>query len=110
MSYPNATSAYGLMDLSGGAPEWIEDPIYGIADPNAIFGRLADGVGSGAGAGYFDPDRMNLDTAEWYNGGEQQLIGQFDWLGLRLASPVPSGPAMLVVVSGIMVVTWRKRS
>lgn len=89
MSYPDATSAYGLMDLSGGTYEWVEDPIYSAIDPNAIFGRLVDGAPSLAGSDYFDSDTSNSDAAEWYTGGEQTLIGEFHH-GLRVAGVIPS--------------------
>jgi hypothetical protein len=110
MSYPDATSAYGLLDLSGGATEWIEDPVYSQLDPNAVYGRLADGMLPTAGASYSNPDFTNEDTAEWFTAGEQELIGVFYLTGLRLGSPIPTGPATVVVASGLLILTRRNRS
>ncbi|MBL0921461.1 MAG: SUMF1/EgtB/PvdO family nonheme iron enzyme, partial [Phycisphaerales bacterium] len=76
-SYPHVQSPWGLLDLSGGAMEWMED----IDDPTQPLDRLVSGssiyqTGLEPGIG----DRLG-----WF--GE---VGPASMFGVRLASVIPS--------------------
>ncbi len=100
-SYPQTASAYGLLDLSGGASEWLEDWVrYGVpGEPTED--RLWDGAYI-----WQDPNlepEQSRDLA-YRTGGANPQLGLVT-LGLRLASiPGPSagaaGLVFLVLAGG----------
>lgn len=84
-AYPETTSAYGLLDLSGGASEWLED----IRVNSNFTDRRWDGS-SVAGPLIADDARRS--------GSDSPTAGSVD-IGLRIASiPSPSSLGMLGVL------------
>lgn len=105
-SYPQTTSAYGLLDLSGGASEWLEDWVrYGVPG-EAMEYRFWDGNNI-----WYPPLDPGQTPDLAYNMGgtfpDQGLVT----LGLRLASiPGPSvGAAWLVFMALVGGSTRRRR-
>jgi formylglycine-generating enzyme required for sulfatase activity len=90
-SYPNVRSPWGLLDVSGGVSEWLENS----AAQESRFYR-------GTAQFTFAPEFYDrLDTA---------VVGGSPWfggIGLRLASPIP-GPATPCVVFGFLLFFSRR--
>lgn len=93
-AYPNAQTPWGLLDASGGAAEWLEDRW-------STTGTDAQWEGSaGLGQSVFAPasvDRIDVHGAEgtWFPAS---------WVGLRIASVVPSPCWWPIVAVGL---SWR---
>lgn len=84
-SFPDVRSPWGLLDASGGAPEWNEEVIL----PEHPSGRGIDGdwAGSTTAYGWLD----HVSEAMW-------LGPDGHFAGLRVAGTVPSPPVALIVV------------
>ncbi|MCH7792591.1 MAG: SUMF1/EgtB/PvdO family nonheme iron enzyme [Planctomycetes bacterium] len=93
--YPNTGSLRGLLDTSGGRPEWTET----VA---SMPGRTRWKMGSRTGStGWFTDDRL-----DFFRQKSPQFFGQ----GLRLSSQVPSPGVVSVLGPGfILTLTRRKR-
>ncbi|MEC9374105.1 MAG: SUMF1/EgtB/PvdO family nonheme iron enzyme [Planctomycetota bacterium] len=86
-SYPDTMSPWGLLDLSGGEREWMENL--------AGNGRYVDGQRI-YDMGFFDMDRLDV-----ISGGVVGEGAQSNW-GMRLASSVPAPSALLVLSYGLV--------
>ncbi len=86
-AYPETQSYYGLIDITGGAREWME-----TASGDTGRDRRTDGswIGAGAGAAEF------YDVA-WRISGSISANHGHPLVGFRLASSVPAPPITLVL-------------
>lgn len=81
--YPEATSAYGLQDVSGGVIEWTDSKLVDLIASSRM------GHASAAGIGEFAPLFEDIDLLAY--GGNSLIQGK----GLRLATVVPTpAPAL----------------
>jgi len=94
-AYPQSQSPWGLLDTSGGAAEWDEEP-FNLPNPS-------DRGWFGASAG--DP-ATQLDSI--FGIGSEIPSFQYSWIGLRIASTVPS-PSGLVSISILSPFALRRR-
>jgi len=104
-SYPEATSFYGLLDLSGGTSELTEEPVSPPGEPP--LGRGIEGsftTGGPGSAEHFDLiwRRANAETPGLFDG--------FPFTGLRVASSVPTPSSLLIFVAWTPFLFNRKRS
>ncbi|MCL4219870.1 MAG: SUMF1/EgtB/PvdO family nonheme iron enzyme [Phycisphaerales bacterium] len=90
-SYPHAASPWGLLDGSGGESEWLES-FYG--DP---LGRFVDGSSWLGGAFHDEVDRFS-NSSPWYGAA-----------GLRLAGVIPGPYSGAALVTGLLMVSHRRR-
>lgn len=98
-SYPDAMTAYGLLDVSGGAKEWTE-----ASQAKApYFDRVFEGssISLYPGAVLFD--------AAWTPSGSTRPMNHRPDVGLRIASMVPTPGACVVLALGLFQVFRRKR-
>ncbi|GJM18132.1 MAG: hypothetical protein DHS20C14_03450 [Phycisphaeraceae bacterium] len=91
-SFPDAVSPWGLLDVSGGLPEWLENSLQGS---HTVF--LVDGSGTGLGW---------PDAEDWIDWRPQTFRPTTGSIGLRLAARVPT-PS--VVLPFLFVFAWRRR-
>jgi len=89
-SYPDVQSPWGLWDASGGAAEWTEEIIDWGEGPRF---RIVEGSWAGAHVSY-----SSLDAAYGYTADTPQFDFHY---GLRVASSVPTSPALLVILMGV---------
>ena len=90
-SFPSGASPYGLLDMSGNAPEWVAD-WYGIEYYAQSPARNPTGPGSG------DHDRRVVRGGGWHSGPDTaRCIARgastlrFSEMGFRCASSAPPG-------------------
>ncbi|HVZ93241.1 MAG TPA: SUMF1/EgtB/PvdO family nonheme iron enzyme [Phycisphaerales bacterium] len=81
-SYPWANAPWGLLDVSGGAEEWLEDATSGLNGPLARGWR---------GSGWGDDGYQTYDRNDW-----SFLTRVGSQIGLRVAS-VPTPGSLLVI-------------
>jgi len=94
-SYPKAASPWGLLDVTGGAQEWIEE-IHGDFEFRSL-------EGTGAGSPFVWLDRAGF--TQWERPAFLALLG-----GLRVVSVVPSpGSSALGLLVYALIVFRRKR-
>ena len=94
-SYPDTTSPWGLLDLSGGAQEWLEE-----TDPLYPYYRSLDGT-------YAACFPSSWDQAGSGSADYPHLRGA---AGLRIASSVPCSPTILTFAApGVALLTPRRR-
>jgi formylglycine-generating enzyme required for sulfatase activity len=99
-SYPDVQSAYGLLDLSGGASEWLEEwlspdrPNLRYVEGRAAFDSL-----------YPTPD-FNADDIDQPAEAYRPTLGL---AGLRIASAVPA-PSTLTLLISFTMFAFRRRS
>ena len=87
-SYPKTQSPWGLLDVSGGASEWLEDWLF----PDDFIDRVTDGTSIDTVlGGLTDPDRIGIG-----NIASTPDLGRRNF-GLRLASAIPA-PSSAVLV------------
>ncbi len=95
-AYPDSVSPWGLLDVSGGASEWLEEP----GDPVFLTSRGIDG----ARAGSTFATMLTQDSAG--QGGGLLPWGGGSIAGLRIASAVPGpgtlAPMALAIFGGIV--------
>jgi formylglycine-generating enzyme required for sulfatase activity len=98
-NYPDAQSAWGLFDISGGEKEWTES----LSDPG--FERSRYLLGSVAGdALYTFYDRIGWEAGDLAQSGWPQTEG-----GIRIAS-IPANPSGAVLLIGVLAFNVRKRT
>lgn len=95
-AYPQTLSPYGLLDLSGGASEWLEYSGTG----NRRTSRGLEGGWAGSGQEFIEYDRAGITTAL-----DPEYSGH---AGLRIVS-VPAPGAMLVLAWGLRTLIGRRR-
>ena len=95
-SYPNALSPWGLLDVSGGAREWLEDADGGL------YRHLAGSWN------YLGPVSASIDGLYDAGGGYGDPTGQT--VGLRIASQVPCPAAAWAAGLAFLVTSHRKRT
>ena len=96
-AYPDVQSPWGLLDLSGGAEEWVSTGAY-----NLRRNLLWSGAHAGSTWTIDDPDRVDDFGSAWpFNPGGSRSF--------RLASPVPGVPGVLVLVSGLCLIGEKQR-
>ncbi|MEM6733501.1 MAG: SUMF1/EgtB/PvdO family nonheme iron enzyme [Myxococcota bacterium] len=107
-SYPETQSPWGLLDLSGGAPEWTE----GWTMPNDVPVQEARiWQGNGAGTGTWNPDIpffFSNDLA-WEFGANRPDLS-FRPISFRVASVIPSPGTGAILAAGLALAGTRRRS
>lgn len=96
-AYKGFTSAYGLWDLSGGAREWVEEPIpydIGVYKVRGQFGSYA------GDRGYLDADHVQVLLSDYPAEG--------GFYGFRIAGQIPT-PSVMAVFVGIAGYASRRR-
>lgn len=91
-SYPNAVSPWGLLDGSGGAPEYLGEWIDGVLAMD----------GSMTGEHSFTSDRLDYATGVG--------LPDIPIAGIRLASRVPGPGGTIFALASFMLATRRRRS
>ncbi len=96
-SYANTKSPWGLLDLSGGAQEWLEETEAASPRFRSLDGTFAACL----------PPYLDADKAGFTDGAFPQSHGA---AGLRIASSVPSpaGMAMICILSASACITRRR--
>lgn len=102
-SYPNVQSPWGLLDISGGVREYLEDTGIGgyVMYPSAGFGRRE------AGSSAFDSLPTSSSDRLQYS-REANLSGH-PVRGLRIASAIPSSGGASVALIGLLGCAPRRR-
>jgi len=96
-SYPETTSPWGLLDVSGGSLEWTEGTVNN-------YGRITMGAQAGGGT---DDIFFSLDRIDRYSG--RNTTADFDTT-IRIASAVPAtGPGAACAIMFTFVLMRRKR-
>jgi hypothetical protein len=95
-SYPHAQSPWGLMDVSGGAREWMEEPL--LTPQGVVIDRGLNS--SWAGESFLDLDL--LYTYDHYSPNSHTG-------GLRVASSVPGPSGTLLIAFAGMLFSIRRR-
>jgi len=96
-SYPDVQSPWGLLDVSGGAMEWLEEPI--IYPDGQLYSRGLNGTYAGA----FSYE-LEMDLVHTFN-----PVSPGSWGGLRVASAVPAPGGLFVFVLSCVVNPSRRR-
>ena len=97
-AYTNFTSAYGLWDLSGGAREWLEEPIPASAGVYKVRGQFGSYAGDRS---YVSTDRIkNVDFDYPAEGG---------FYGFRIAGQIPAPSVTVAFVGSAGFLFRRKR-
>lgn len=99
-AYPDTVSPWGLLDASGGASEWLEEPV----SPGNLFVRGIDG----AHAGSQYSEMLSYDRASSLN-GYPPTLGVVSG-GLRIASAVPGVGTMPVVAIALLAIAGKRRT
>ncbi len=99
-SYPHVQSPWGLLDVSGGAHEWMQDAagFVGNAMPNS---RVLAGTSI-----YFSPPFM---PASFDRLGVFALTSPTQLAGVRIASVIPAPGAVWVALFGLAPLASRRR-
>lgn len=94
-SYPDTLSPWGLMDMSGGMREWLEDP------GGTMNVRLRKGSRRGGA--------LSWDSIDHLSGNFVNSFGSFDGLRLAGAIPTPSTFAPFAVLTLPLLARQRRR-
>jgi len=95
-SYPNTRSPWGLLDTAGGTKEWLES----VRIINDRTYRSTHGSFYGTGG--------NPESDRVYNLGGEFGNARTSYMGLRIASAVPSPSSLVVFFLGTAVCTFRR--
>ena len=96
-SYPDTTSPWGLLDLSGGAQEWLEE-----TDSTLRRFRGLDGTFAACFESYLEVDKAGATDGAFPS--------QRGAAGLRIASSVPCSPTILTFAApGVALLIPRRR-
>jgi formylglycine-generating enzyme required for sulfatase activity len=95
-AYPNTTSPWGLLDVTGGAEEWTEE-IKGQAEF-----RTTKGAGVAEAPEFYYLDQAGFEY--WQTPGFRGLLS-----GLRVASAIPSPGGVGLVPAVCLLAAWRRR-
>jgi formylglycine-generating enzyme required for sulfatase activity len=87
-AYPDAMSAYGLLDVSGGSSEWNE-----TATGASRRDRRTDGSWVGG-----EPGAAELYDVAWRTASSASNINGHPFVGLRIAGAIPTPSTILIVV------------
>lgn len=98
-AHPNTTSPWGLLDVSGGSQEWQED----VSSESRRY-RSYDGSYAPT---QFTPDSNPLDADLIYSRGSWTANSELSYIGLRVASAVPTPTSALAL--GVALVSFRRR-